>query len=127
MAGAGMVGAIDGFTGEAATGLRGAAGAGTPGTVADGRTAGVAGFAGMVPVGAAGFGVTVAFAASPPLRSRPRAPRSVPLACSTLMGLVSTRLAPMRNALATPACPSTTATASEAWFADELRALLNSR
>src|ERR1700674_1656259 len=37
------------------------------------------------------------------LRSSPRATRSVPLACSMLMGLVRTRLAPMRNALATPA------------------------
>jgi len=47
------------------------------------------------------------------LRSRPRATRNVPLDCSTLMGLVRTRLAPIRNALATPACPSTTATASD--------------
>src|SRR5258707_104988 len=45
-------------------------------------------------------------------RKRPRATRNVPLACSTLIGLVSTRFAPMRKAFATPACPSTTATAS---------------
>src|SRR5579864_1057503 len=38
-----------------------------------------------------------------PLRSNPRATRNVPLACSILMGLVRTRLAPMRNAFATPA------------------------
>ena len=40
---------------------------------------------------------------SAPLRNNPRATRSVPLDCSRLMGLVKTRLAPMRNALATPA------------------------
>ena len=37
------------------------------------------------------------------LRSNPRATRRVPFACSMLMGLVRTRFAPMRNALATPA------------------------
>lgn len=37
------------------------------------------------------------------LRSNPRATRRVPFACSTLMGLVKTRFAPMRNAFATPA------------------------
>src|SRR5713226_5102224 len=46
-------------------------------------------------------------------RSKPRATRSVPLHCSTLIGLVRTRLAPRRNALATPAWPSTAATVSE--------------
>ncbi len=46
------------------------------------------------------------------LRNNPRATRNVPFACSTLLGLVRTRLAPIRNAFATPACPSTTATAS---------------
>ena len=57
-----------------------------------------------------GAGVEAAWAApgaaafpGSPLRSNPRATRSVPLACSTLMGLVSTRFAPIRNALATPA------------------------
>ncbi len=64
--------------------------------------------------------------ASPPLRNNPRATRRVPFACSTLMGLVRTRFAPIRKAFATPACPSTTATAREAWFELELRALLNS-
>lgn len=38
----------------------------------------------------------LALAASAFLRSRPLATRSVPFACSTLIGLVSTRLAPMR-------------------------------
>ena len=95
--GAGIVGR--GFAGVAAAGL-GAAGA-------DAVGAAVAGFAGS------------------PLRSNPRATRSVPLACSTLIGLVSTRFAPMRNAFATPACPSTTATASDVWLDVELRALLN--
>ena len=74
--------------------------------------------------GALAAGATF-FAGSFPLRSSPRATRNVPLACSTLMGLVRTRLAPMRNAFATPAWPSTTATASDDWFELELRALLN--
>ncbi len=47
------------------------------------------------------------------LRSSPRATRNVLFDCSTLTGLLNTRLAPIRNALATPACPSTTATESE--------------
>ena len=64
---------------------------------------------------------------SEPLRNNPRATRSVPLACSTLIGLVNTRLAPIRKALATPACPSTTATASDAWLELEFRALLKTR
>ena len=46
--------------------------------------------------------------------SSPRATRSVPLDCSTLTGFVNTRLAPILKALATPACPSTTATARQA-------------
>ena len=48
-----------------------------------------------------------------PFRKRPLATRNVPLDCSMLIGLVSTRFAPMRNALATPICPSTTATHKE--------------
>src|SRR5580658_9863499 len=103
----------------------------------DGRRVGAAvigawgaGFKGADTVGA-GFGAALTvvvpdFAVSL-LRSNPRATRRVPFACSTLMGLVSTRLAPMRNALATPACPSTTATARDAWLIAELRALLNSK
>ena len=60
------------------------------------------------------------------LRRSPRATRNVPFDCSTLMGLVRTRFAPKRKALATPACPSTTATDSAVLFKLELRALLNS-
>ena len=91
---------------------------------------GVTGLAGAVAgfaAGVAGVADTPgpAFGGSAPLRSRPRATRKVPFACSTLIGLVSTRLAPMRNAFATPTCPSTTATASDDWFELELRALLN--
>lgn len=58
-----------------------------------------------VGAGAEAAGATPAAAGFPvsPLRSNPRATRSVPFACSTLIGLVSTRFAPMRNALATPA------------------------
>ena len=82
--------------------------------------------------GATGAGFTAVFAAgvagfaASPLRNNPRATRNVPFACSTLMGLVRTRFAPMRKALATPACPSTTATAREDWLLGALRALLNS-
>ena len=70
----------------------------------------------MVVTGRAGgcaAGVALAGFAASVFRSRPRATRNVPLDCSTLMGLVRTRLAPIRNAFATPACPSTTATASD--------------
>jgi hypothetical protein len=77
------------------------------------------GFTAVVAAGVAGFAESF-------LRRSPRATRSVPLACSTLMGLVRTRFAPIRKAFATPACPSTTATASADWFDCELRALLNS-
>src|SRR5580704_9356915 len=49
-------------------------------------------------VALAGFAVSV-------FRSRPRATRNVPLDCSTLMGLVRNRLAPIRNALATQLVP----------------------
>src|SRR5258705_7693282 len=81
--------------------------------VAAGREAGAAAFVMAATGGLAGGAGSTVFAGSVPLRKRPRATRSVPFACSTLMGFVSTRLAPIRNALATPACPSTTATASE--------------
>jgi hypothetical protein len=65
--------------------------------------------------GAAATAVLAALvaAASEVFRKSPRATRSVPLACSTLMGLVTTRLAPMRYALAMPACPATRAIARE--------------
>ena len=78
----------------------------------------------------AGFGVgavVVAAGLAPSfLRNNPRATRNVPFACSTLIGLVRTRFAPIRKAFATPACPSTTATASADWLFGELRALLKS-
>lgn len=45
---------------------------------------------------------TTGLTVSPPLRSKPRATRRVLFACSTLMGLVKTKLAPIRNAFATP-------------------------
>jgi len=60
-------------------------------------------------------------------RSKPRATRIVPFDCSTLIGLVRTRLAPIRNAFATPAWPSTTAIESEVRLALEWRELLNSK
>ena len=86
-----------------------AASCGGADTVADGLEVEVAG-AGFVPS---------------LLRNSPRATRNVPFACSTLMGLVRTRFAPMRKAFATPACPSTTATASADWLCAVFRALLN--
>jgi hypothetical protein len=79
-----------------------------------------AGLVGLeVEVDAAGFAPSF-------LRNKPRATRKVPFACSTLIGLVRTRFAPIRKAFATPACPSTTATARADWLFGELRALLKS-
>src|SRR6266496_1823920 len=82
------------------------------------REAGIAGAAkiGVVEIGGCAVmtglaGGADAFASF--LRSSPRATRRVPFDCSMLMGLVNTRFAPIRNAFATPACPSTTATESE--------------
>jgi len=87
------------------------------------------GFTGVVAtepgLGSAAVTAAAGLAASP-LRRSPRATRNVPLACSTLMGLVRTRFAPMRKAFATPACPSTTATARADWLLGAFRALLNS-
>src|ERR1700688_509616 len=76
---------------------------------------------------AGGLEVEVADAGFVPslLRNSPRATLKVPFACSTLMGLVRTKFAPIRKAFATPACPSTTATASADWLCAVLRALLN--
>src|ERR1017187_9059130 len=92
--------------------------------------AGASGLADAADLAATGIAADAPVAAAPGLagsllRRSPRATRSVPLACSMLMGLVRTRLAPRRTALAPPACPSTTATASDAWLDVELRALLN--
>ena len=110
-----MLGAGDGFTVDAERVLLRL---GTSVGFADGG-AGVGGF------GIAAVEAPVCFAPSF-LRSSPRATRNVPFACSTLMGLVRTRFAPIRKAFATPACPSTTATASADWLFGELRALLKS-
>ena len=86
-----------------------------------------AGFGGLETTGfPAAAAVAPVFAASP-LRNNPRATRSVPFACSTLIGLVRTRFAPIRKAFATPTCPSTTATANDAWLFGALRALLNNK
>ena len=104
------------------TGLGAGGGAGRA-TIVDAGTTVAASFAGrrgLVGAGCAGAvaaagGVAAASAASvtvvacapgfpgSPLRKSPRATRKVPLDCSTLIGLVRTRLAPMRNAFATPA------------------------
>ena len=78
---------------------------GTADTGFAGAGAGGTTFAAVVVAAAAGFAASF-------FRRSPRATRSVPFACSTLMGFVRTRFAPIRKALATPACPSTTATAS---------------
>ena len=90
--------------------------AGTCRAAGVGCAAGVAGFAALSGFGAdfggAGAGAAACGAgaaagapglAGSPLRSSPRATRKVPLACSIFMGLVRTRLAPIRNAFATPA------------------------
>ena len=97
--------------------IGGAAGRGLAAVAAD-SVAGLAGaalaiFGGTGVVAMGGAAAADGLVASP-LRKSPRATRRVPFACSTLMGFVSTRLAPMRNALATPGCPSTTATARDA-------------
>jgi len=110
------------------------AGAGAPGVGRETLVFGVTstGFAGAG-AGPAVAGLTVAVGVlmgallDSFLRSSPRATRSVPLACSTLIGLVRTRFAPMRKAFATPAWPSTTATARADWLFGALRALLKSR
>jgi len=87
----GFGGSVDGVAGlgAAATGFGaagfGAAGIGAAAAGAAGAGAGAPGFAGSL------------------LRNNPRATRNVPLVCSMFMGLVRTRFAPMRNALATPA------------------------
>src|SRR5271156_774886 len=89
----------------------------------------VAAGAGFACTGADAAGFTTGIAAGPAgfvpsfLRNSPRATRSVPFACSTLIGLVRTRFAPIRKAFATPACPSTTATARDDWLLAALRAL----
>ena len=123
----GLAAGIAGMLGRAeAAGVNGRA-AGVLGTFPRGGAAGACfGTFETCPVGATEAVGADAFVPSLPLRSKPRATRSVPFACSTLMGLVRTRFAPIRNAFATPACPSTTATASDDWFELELRALLNS-
>lgn len=94
-----------------------------------GVVAGAGGFGGIgadaVGLAATPAAEVVDFAVSL-LRNSPRATRNVPFACSTLMGFVRTRFAPIRKAFATPACPSTTATARDDWLFGALRALLNS-
>jgi hypothetical protein len=86
-----------------AIGLAGDA-AGRAGTAAvEAATAGLAGAAGLEGAAAVEFATGIPGFAGSPLRSSPRATRNVPFDCSILMGLVRTRLAPMRNAFATPA------------------------
>lgn len=102
--------------GEATLGVAAGAGAGFAATAAVGL--GAAGFAGAgageveggvdAAGGATGIAKLPVAVALPGfvgslLRSNPRATRNVPFACSMFMGLVRTRFAPMRNALATPA------------------------
>ena|ERR1700722_5336966 len=92
-------GALLRLTALAAGAKLGLAATGACAGIAAGLGAGVAGRGvggvGVVAIGAAGFPAS-------PFLSNPRATRRVPLACSTLMGLVRTRLAPMRKAFATP-------------------------
>src|SRR5262249_14908955 len=65
-----------------------------------------------------------ALASGPSFRVIPIPVRSVLRTCSSETGLVSTRLAPRRNALGTPALPSTMAIAMEFLFWLDARALL---
>jgi len=118
-AGTGRAGIAAGFATGIVAGRGAATAAGLDGTAGFAAAAGLAatGFAGTAPAPGVGPGVAmgagkvavpcadapVAGLAGSALRSSPRATRSVPLDCSMLMGLVRTRLAPMRNALATPA------------------------
>ena len=87
---------VAGFATGAALGLAAMVGVGVGAGFAGGAAGRCVGGVGVVATGAAGF-------AASPFLSSPRATRRVPLACSTLMGLVRTRLAPIRKAFATPA------------------------
>ena len=85
------------------------AGLGAGMLVAAGRATGAGGRDGTTCSGfaggaeAAGFAVSGVTGLAPSfLRRSPRATRNVPFACSTLIGLVRTRFAPIRNAFATP-------------------------
>src|SRR6202140_4680464 len=91
------------------------------GVVGTARTAGASGLVAGAGLAATVVAGEVAIAPAPgfsgsPLRGSPRATRNGPLACSMLMGLVRTRLAPIRNPFATPGRPSTTATARDPWL-----------
>jgi hypothetical protein len=99
---AGAMGFVTGAGGRAAeTAAVGVALAGLAGA-ADAVAAGL-GAAGFAAVAAGAVATETPGFAGSPLRNSPRATRNVPFDCSMLMGLVRTRLAPMRNALATPA------------------------
>jgi hypothetical protein len=111
---AALAGATGGISAGGRTGAVAAEEAAT-GVVVEGETAG----------GVAG---AAAAAAGPAfLRKSPRATRNVPRACSIAIGFVSTRFAPIRKAAATPACPSTNATISEAALDTEFRAVFSRR
>src|SRR5512133_2262232 len=60
-------------------------------------------FGAMGRFAAGATGAAGAALAGSPFLTSPRATRKVPFDCSMLMGLVRTRFAPIRNALATPA------------------------
>src|SRR5208282_2003868 len=85
-AGTGMSTEVAGVAAGAALGLAAMGCAGTGIGFAAGAAGRCVGGVGVVATGAAGF-------AASPFLSSPRATRRVPLACSTLMGLVRTRLA----------------------------------
>ncbi len=82
-----------GLTVAAGLGAAGFGGAGA--ALAAGTPVGAVGTA-KLPVAVPGFVGSL-------LRNRPSATRNVPFACSMFMGLVRTRFAPIRKALATPA------------------------
>src|SRR4029077_3086395 len=111
-AGTGMarVVAVGAGTEVARAGIGGGGGAGTRGETGAAATGGTAG--------------TGALTSGTSLRVMPMPVRRVLRACSRDTGLVRTRLAPKRNALGTPALPSTMAMAMEVLFKFEARALL---
>ena len=109
-AGAGATGLAETIAGETIA----AGGAGTAGTAA-GCTTGAS----------TGAAETGAFTSCVSFRAMPIPVRKVFLACSKDTGLVSTKLAPSRKALGTPALPSTIAIAMETLFRLDARALLN--
>src|SRR5579883_285046 len=116
--------------GPATGAVRGAGDGGTPAAAGAAGAAGVETLDAFAPAGAlpelaiAGTKLAGVLGSGASLRVIPTPVRSVLRTCSSATGLVSTRLAPRRNAFGTPALPSTMAMAMEFLFRFEARALL---